>query len=327
MQFIINTRYVRQQTMDRDTFNNLLRLADNDDEDAMNRLHDIYYDYELVFETFNHDDVENYKCLGTKGRPYLLYHIFVLEFFFNDNPEDALGYLWASMQLMCSQAHYTMAIMINENVYSYDEDYDSLMLRAMKMGNSNAFVTCGIECEDKEVKIALLERAVALTNTHGMHELGKIYFSTKEYAIAIQFYEKAYNNGNVNALFDLAIVYINGSESDRDISVGKKLLKKSIKHGNVDAMVFIANMHYANGQYNKSKQYYKMAAEKNHPIACYRLGKIYMNQNKMRHANKFLITAGKLGNINAINVALKNSMLTYSEAGELVLFHREYAVI
>lgn len=313
--------------MDRDTFDNLLRLADNDDNDAMNKLHDIYYDYELVFETFCHDDVENYKCLGTKGRSYLLYHIFVLEFFFNDNPENALEYLWASMQLMCSQAHYTMAIMVNENVYSYDEDYDSLMLRAMKMGNSNAFVTCGIECEDEEVKIALLERAVSLTNTHGMHELGKFYFLTGEYTRAVQLYEMACNNGNNNVLFDLAMVYINGSESDGDARIGKKLLKRSIKYGNVSAMVFIANMYHANGKTNKSKQYYKMAAEKNDPIACYRLGKIYMDQNKMKHANKFLITAGKLGNVDAIGMALKNSMLTYSEAGELVLFHREYAVV
>src|SRR5688500_5703712 len=182
--------------MNRSSFNELITKADDGDLNAMNKLHDLYYDNECIFEIFDKKSLKFYKNVVNDAQPYLLYHTAILEFFINDNADSTFYYLNKSMVSKCSQAFYIMAIFVNEKVFDHLLDYDTLMTTAMKMNNSNAFVDGGIECNDDEIKVAFFEKAASLENSHGIHKLGEFYYSINEFAVATKYYEQSctYNN-------------------------------------------------------------------------------------------------------------------------------------
>uniref|UniRef100_A0A6C0C7E1 Sel1 repeat family protein n=1 Tax=viral metagenome TaxID=1070528 RepID=A0A6C0C7E1_9ZZZZ len=308
------------------SFDELIAQADDGDLNAMNKLHNLYYDNEYVFENFDKKSLEFYKGIVNNAQPYLLYHIAILEFFINGDAISAFDYLDRSMQAKCSQAYYMMAIFINENVFDYPSDYDTLMTDAMKMNNSNAFVDSGIECDDDEVKVAFFEKAASLENSYGIHKLGEFYYSINEFAMAGRYYEQSCTYDNKEGYFDLAMMHLNGKGYQKNDKVAKQLLKKSIKFGNIQAMTQMGNMYRANQKYDKCKKYYKVAIKNNDPVACYNLGNVYVEQNNIKSAIKFFILGAKLGNDDCAKMALKYGVMTTMEMEDLQRFHEEFLV-
>lgn len=313
--------------MNHNSFNDLITRADDGDLNAMNRLHDLYYDNEYVFENFDKKSLEFYKDIVRDTQPYLLYHIAVLEFFINNNADGTFYYLNKSMEGKCSQAFYMMAIFVNENVFDYPIDYDTLMTAAMKMNNSNAFVDGGIECNDDEIRIAFFEKAASLENSHGIHKLGEFYYSINEFAIAVKYYEQSCTYNNKDAYFNLAMTYLTGKGNSKNDDIAMQLFKKSIKLGNSKAMTYVGNIYHMNKKYNKCKKYYKLAIKNNDYIACYNLGNMYIEQNNIKNAVKFFILGAKLGDNNSMDMALKYGVITTIEIDSLQKFHAEFSVV
>ena len=56
---------------------------------------------------------------------------------------------------------------------------------------------------------------------------------------ALDYYKKAHKLGNTDATINIAIYYLNGVHVDKDLNMGRLLLKQAFKHGNEKAVEYM----------------------------------------------------------------------------------------
>lgn len=120
------------------------------------------------------------------------------------------------------------------------------------------------------------------------YKIGTMYLSgngcKKEISSAEKWFDISAQNGNENALYQLAKIYLNKDTAD-EIGYQKRreraieiLARLSLK-GNENAAYILGKYYYGQGQIDLAEKYYIQCCEKNE-IACYQLGKIYLSDEK-----------------------------------------------
>jgi len=103
-----------------------------------------------------------------------------------------------------------------------------------------------------------------------MTSLGLLYESgqgvTRDHAKAREWYEKAANEGDTNAMTSLGLLYENGQGVTRDYAKAREWYEKAVAKGNTNAIVNLGLL-YENGQgvtrdYAKAREWYEKAADK-----------------------------------------------------------------
>ena len=95
--------------------------------------------------------------------------------------------------------------------------------------------------------------------------------SQPDYTKAKEWFEKAANQGHIEAQHQLALLYYNGQATKQNYSQGIKWDTKAAKKGNVIAQYTLANLYYkgtgVKQDYFKAKQWFAKASEQNYSDA------------------------------------------------------------
>jgi hypothetical protein len=160
-----------------DLFDELISKADTGDKQAMYEFHNLCHDESIVKQIYDKKHINSCKKKVTDQKPYTLYKIALCEFFINNDLEKTLNYLERSMTAGCSQAFWTMATMICEEIFDEKYDPDELLKTAAKMKNSNAYIDIAINHDDENEKIKWFKKAIKMGNSNGFHKLGFLALS------------------------------------------------------------------------------------------------------------------------------------------------------
>jgi len=111
--------------------------------------------------------------------------------------------------------------------------------------------------------------------------IGLLYDSGKDYAKAMQWYNKAADKGGSDAMHNIALLYYNGQGVLQDYDKAMQWYVKAADKGLGDSMSNIAIL-YQNGlgvdqDYEKAMQWYKKAAAKGYAIAMFNIAMLYKN--------------------------------------------------
>jgi len=118
-------------------------------------------------------------------------------------------------------------------------------------------------------------KAIQMGNTNAMFSLG-LYYQNHEhnYDLMKQYYLMAIELGNDIAMCQLGYYYAN-------INLNYELMKTyfdmAIKRNNCDAMFNMAVYHFNHGNYDEMKKYYYMAIEHNHTLSMKNLAEYFKN--------------------------------------------------
>ncbi len=118
-------------------------------------------------------------------------------------------------------------------------------------------------------------------NADAWYETGKKHYDKKEYSKALEYYRKAADKGNPDAMAGIGHMYYNGRGVKEDNPEALKWYKKAAANGNIKAMIYIGNM-YLNGygvkeDGHEAVKWYKKAADKGNTKAMNYIALIYYN--------------------------------------------------
>ena len=124
----------------------------------------------------------------------------------------------------------------------------------------------------------------------------------KDLSAAEEWFEVSADNGNENALYQLARLYLNKDTADengyqRRCEKAIDILSRLSDKGNDNASYILGKHYYSIGQTDLSEKYLVKCAEKNE-TACYQLGKMYLSDEKkdIDKAIKYFTMAADTGN-------------------------------
>jgi TPR repeat protein len=129
------------------------------------------------------------------------------------------------------------------------------------------------------------EKAADKGDWDAMGNLGRLYANgwgvAQDYAKARELYEKAAEKGVADAITNLGILYANGQGVAQDYTKAREGWEKAAEKGNTDAMVGLGIL-YADGKgvaqdYTKAREGWEKAAEKGNADAMANLGRLYAN--------------------------------------------------
>ena len=122
-----------------------------------------------------------------------------------------------------------------------------------------------------------------------------------------QYYLKAIEKGDVDALNNLAILYKDlGRHEDSE-----QYYLKAIEKGDVDALNNLAILYKNLGRHEDSEQYYLKAIEKGHVDAFYNLAILYKNLGRHEDSEQYYLKAIEKGHVKALN----NLAILYKDLG------------
>lgn len=136
-----------------------------------------------------------------------------------------------------------------------------------------------------------------------LFESGQIF--PKDLKQAFIHYQFAAEHGDPYGETNLALMYIQGKGTKQDIPKGIQIAEKVAKRGFVKAQINLASLYNSNygdvKDIEKAKQWYKRAAaESQHPLAQYELGRIFYQQKDYQQAFEYLDLAVANNNDNAM---------------------------
>ena len=137
-------------------------------------------------------------------------------------------------------------------------------------------MTCCIVCTFAQEFKASAEQGDAAAQT----KMGDYHFERKEYTQALQWYEKAAQQDNVDAILQLIEIYENGYGVTKDEKKGVMYEKKAAGLGSAKAQYYLGNT-YHNGyggeakNLSKAVEWYRKAAEQGYAKAQDMLGDCY----------------------------------------------------
>ncbi len=241
--------------------------------------------WERAYELGNENALDYAKKIYTQWKKYNIDPIKAVEFFNNNAKDDSV-------------IQYELA-----KAYQYGigtaQDYTEAEKWYIKAAENNHaasqtqlgyFYLTGLsECKDnKDKALYWFEKAAENKDVIAMTECANILIDQEDgvYANktkAIKYYKAAAEKGIPEALYNLALCYINGNGVTEDPVTASKLLKLAADKGNVNALYDLALL-YENGkgvETDKSKavELYLKAANKGNVKAMYSLGCLYEEEN------------------------------------------------
>ncbi|WP_305369381.1 SEL1-like repeat protein [Photobacterium leiognathi] len=141
-------------------------------------------------------------------------------------------------------------------------------------------VVCTLDIENK---IKRFQRAAELGNSDAMFNLAIIYMDGQAVEQsdekAIEYFQRAAVLGNSDAMFNLAIIYMNGQGAEQSDEKAIEYFQRAAENGNSDAMFNLA-ISYMDGQGveqsdEKAIEYYQRAAELGNSEAMFNLSVCY----------------------------------------------------
>ncbi len=222
------------------------------------------------------------------------------------NSELAIYWFEEAVKRDNDEAKINLADMIVSGVKADDREKAlDLYMSAAQKGNRDARTKLsrlltkekadvGRELTDDFKKLLLTE------NPQLYYEYGDLLMKTawnnEDRIEALEWFQKSADNGNINAMYQIAIMYRDGNGPKRDNTKHLGWLKKAAENGHAQSQLMLGNM-YRDGVKVESDEseafkWYKMAAENNNPDAIYQIATIYrdgkgINKNK-DESNKWL---------------------------------------
>ena len=102
--------------------------------------------------------------------------------------------------------------------------------------------------------------------------------------------------GNINATYNLSLMYYNGYGVEQNISKAAELLERAAKAGHKKAVQNVGRIYMQTMNFKKAAQWLKQNAKEGDTQAYYLLSEIYVTQNKFKEAKKWAKKAIKAGN-------------------------------
>lgn len=279
--------------MNRTEFDLLLAAADTGDNDAMNKMHDIYATIAYRKYNFTAADVAIYqkRPIG----PYSLHHIALLIYMFDHDIVESKKYLLESASQKCSQACVLLAYMIDHDIMEHDATFEELIDVATAMKNSNAYIELGLKTANEKKKIKLLEKATKLGNRRAIHELGLHYHDTKNYDMAMKYYRRSIDSGTFLSHFNLAVMYRDGEGVPRDTDKALQLFHVARENSCNRAATAIGSIFHERGDEDMAQQYFMEAIANGDPMACYNFGNMHKQRGNIFEAMRCFVEGTKRG--------------------------------
>ena len=94
-----------------------------------------------------------------------------------------------------------------------------------------------------------------------------------------EYYEQEVAQGNVEALYNLGLLYQNGLDGDTDYAKAREYYEQAAEKGNAAALNQLGQLYHnawgVKKDYAKAREYYEQAVEKGNAAALYNLGVLY----------------------------------------------------
>jgi len=147
--------------------------------------------------------------------------------------------------------------------------------------------------------------------------LGYLYNTQEKYPEAEKYYLLAIENGDVDALNNLALLY----KTQAKYPEAEKYYLFAIEKGDNNALSNLANLYYNRAKYPEAEKLYLLAIEKGQVDALNNLALLYQNQAKYTEAEKYYLLAIDKGQVEALyNLAiLYTTQEKYTEAEKYYL--------
>lgn len=132
---------------------------------------------------------------------------------------------------------------------------------------------------DYELAVKYYEKAAELGNVSAAYMLGKCYYKgdglNKDEHKAIDYLTKAADLGNLDAIRFLGNCYLNSEGEIKDENKGLKLLLSAAEFGNTEAMTVLSKYYMEKKNYDQSYYWVQKAASLGDPFGMVALGSLY----------------------------------------------------
>jgi TPR repeat protein len=124
-------------------------------------------------------------------------------------------------------------------------------------------------------------------------------FAAHDYPKAFKLLQKASNEGDINAKYNLALMYYRGDGTKQEVDKSLKLLEVAAKHGHKQAIDNIGRVYMQVIKFDKAAYWLEKNAAKGDENAYYLLAQIYCSQEKFSLAKKWANKSMESGNSEA----------------------------
>lgn len=205
------------------------------------------------------------------------------------NLELAIYWFEEAVKRDSDEAKINLADMIVSGVKTDDRERAlDLYMSAAQKGNRDARTKLSrlLTEEKADVGKELIDdfKKLLLTeNPQLYYEYGDLLMKTawnnEDRTEALEWFQKSSDGGNVNAMYQIAIMYRDGNGPKRDNTKHVEWLKKAAENGHAQSQLMLGNM-YRDGVKVESDEseafkWYRMAAENNNPDAIYQVAMMY----------------------------------------------------
>ncbi|MCR4907771.1 MAG: hypothetical protein K5985_03005 [Lachnospiraceae bacterium] len=198
--------------------------------------------------------------------------------------DNALDCYTRAYALGSSDAAYRLGRMfLYGNGINADSVYAVVLFNAAyEMGNPDGlcgFGQCLEELNEYEEAYKYFEKAANEGSINALNCIGEMYaygrYVGKDQSQAVKNYKEAAEQGNEFALRNLGICYAYKWGVEKDLKEALKNLQKAADAGNTSALYDIASIYYDEEDYQKALDYYKQAADRGNVDAMNKLGDLY----------------------------------------------------
>ena len=177
----------------------------------------------------------------------------------------AEGYLGSAYMAYDEEDYSTALENLNKALEGTEQVYRAYAMNKIAIMYYNGK---GVE-QDYALAIEWYQKAGELAHRNALNELGAFYYNgnnvEQDYAKALEFWGKSANLGNSSALFNIAWLYEGGEGVEQDYAKALEMYEKSADLGNTSAMNAIGYF-YSHGlgveqDYAKALEWYEKSAE------------------------------------------------------------------
>ncbi len=135
--------------------------------------------------------------------------------------------------------------------------------------------------------------------------LGGILYERGEYASAEGRFMDAALKGDVKAMYNLGLMYSEGSLGESDMEKAEEWFESAAQEGFAYAQTSLAGIMYSRGDVGKAAEWYRLAADQGEPTAMYNLGAFGISgmiEMEEREAMELLVRAASSGVQEAVDL-------------------------
>lgn len=125
------------------------------------------------------------------------------------------------------------------------------------------------------------KKAAALDDMEAIFMIGLTYYNDDDFENAAEYFEKAAEADNIQAVFLYAYMLAEGNGVDKDVKTAIKLYKKGVAEGHAPSMSNLATLYFMGEDvpqdYNRAYNLYAQASDQELAIANFMLGRMFAN--------------------------------------------------